>query len=54
MKKRPGEVPLVQPKDETPANRAQRLSRDEGELRRREYVSTLDPRQRADLDPDYR
>jgi|GEM_PF-2250124 hypothetical protein len=32
-------------------NPAQRRAWDEGEARRQEYLATLDPRQRQDLDP---
>lgn len=48
---RPRETPIPAPMSPliTPS---QRRAMDEGEARRQEYLASLDPRQRADLDPE--
>ena len=47
-KPKPAEEPMALCPLITPA---QRRAMDEGERRRQEYLATLDPRQRVDLDP---
>jgi hypothetical protein len=47
MKTRSKEQPAIK----SPITPAQRQATDEGEKRRQEYLATIDPRQREDLDP---